>query len=138
MVEKELIQLRGFHNTVDENGEITGFQVCVRTGYYRGLWLSQFRPGPLVVDGEVFPRESLIWEIGGIQYTADEMRMIGDVYWQYATPATIHVRKPGGLSQGYHHVEFTFGWLCNYMARIDPDYGTNFAGYHHERTMLLV
>jgi hypothetical protein len=31
MVENHVIQTRGFYNTVDENGKVTGFQFCMRT-----------------------------------------------------------------------------------------------------------
>ena len=49
MLEKEVIQSVGFRN-VKENGKITGFQIKVRLPYYRGIFLSQLRPGTLYVD----------------------------------------------------------------------------------------
>lgn len=52
-MEKEVIQSVGFRNT-KENGEVTGFQFKVRLPYYRGVFLSQLRPGTLYVDGEKF------------------------------------------------------------------------------------
>ena len=64
MLDMQLIQTRGFRNTV-QNGQVVGFQFNVRLTYYRGIFLSQLRPQKVVVDGEVFPRESVIWEFDG-------------------------------------------------------------------------
>ncbi len=72
MLESNVIQYRGFHN-IEKDGEITGFQVCVRSDYYRGVWLSQLRPGKVVVDGVTYPKESVIWEINGRDYTIEEL-----------------------------------------------------------------
>lgn len=104
MLENNIIQTRGFHNIVDENGNVTGFQLRVRSKYYKGVWLSQLRIGELTVDGEKFPREAQIWEISGTEYTPDEMLEIGDqlesTYWQVTDAAIIKIMKPGRLSQG--------------------------------------
>ncbi len=121
MVEKERIQLRGFHNTYGADGRPDGFEFCVRTGYYKGLWLSQFRTGPVTVDGEVFAKDQLVWNFGTIDYTADEM-YDADVYWQVNTVATVRIRKAGGLSQGYHDVGIQFGWVCNYNSEPEKEF----------------
>jgi hypothetical protein len=39
MLDKEVVQQRGFHN-VYQNGQVVGFQVGYRSTYYRGIWLS--------------------------------------------------------------------------------------------------
>ena len=49
-MEKQVIQSVGFRNTKDEEGNATGFQFKVRLPYYRGIFLSQIRPGTLFVD----------------------------------------------------------------------------------------
>jgi len=99
MLEQEVIQYRGFRNW-EENGEIVGFQVCVRSDYYRGIWLSQLRPGRVIVDGELFPWNTIIWNIDGVDYTTDEMAKRSDKFWRNSEVATLKVRKPGGLAQG--------------------------------------
>ena len=58
MVEFQTIQQRGFHNTYDENGEIDGFEFSFVPKYYKGLWFTQCRFGNVVVDDEVFDRDS--------------------------------------------------------------------------------
>jgi len=104
------------------------------------MWLSQFRAGDVIVDGEHYTPNEYTLEIGGVTYTLAEMRQIGNVYWQVATPATIRVCKPGGLSQGYHTVGMEFGWSCNYIGEEmeDPVLGINFLGFKNDRRMLLV
>ena len=69
-MEREVIQSVGFRNIV-ENGEVTGFQLKIRLPYYRGVFLSQLRPGTLTVDGEVFTKEQITWCIRGEEYTPD-------------------------------------------------------------------
>lgn len=145
MLEKDVIQTRGFHNIVDENGEIIGFQFCMRTNYYKGLWPSQLRIGDVTSDDEVFPRETQIWEINGIEYTPDEMLEVGDseqsAYFQVTDVATVKIMKPGGLSQGYHDISIRFGWICNYfppMLYLDKELGCNLPRYHYIKRMLIV
>ena len=122
MVENKKIQLRGFHNTYDESGKADGFEFCMRTKYYKGLWLSQFRVGDVAVDGEVFPKNSIIWNIYGIDYTPEEMYDRTDIYWQVNDLATVKIKKPGGLAQGYHDVDVQFGWVCNYNGDPEKEY----------------
>ena len=49
-MEKQVIQSVGFRN-ITEDGKITGFQLKVRLPYYRVVYLSQIKPGHLIVDG---------------------------------------------------------------------------------------
>ena len=120
MLEAEVIQYRGFHN-IEEDGKITGFQVCVRSDYYRGIWLSQLRPGRVIVDGEFFPWDTIIWNIGGKDYTTDELAECSTGFWHVDEAAVLKVKKDGGLSQGYHDVTVRFGASCSYMP---PSYDT--------------
>lgn len=122
MVDKEYIQMRGFHNLYDKDGKIWGFQFGVRTKYYKGLWLSQFRTGNAIVDGVVYPKASLIWNIQGMDYTAEEMYDRMDQYWQVNEPAYVKVPKPGGLQQGYHNVAIEFGWVNNYNSEPEKEF----------------
>ena len=81
MLESNVIQYRGFHNIV-EDGKVTGFQLCIRSDYYRGVWLSQLRPGKVVVDGVTYPKESVIWQINGKDYTVNELAEAGNDFWR--------------------------------------------------------
>ncbi|QCI13516.1 D-mannonate dehydratase [Pseudomonas putida] len=115
------IQMRGFHNLKDSSGAVWGFQFRFHTLYYKGLWLSQVRTGAAIVDGVVYPKESLIWNIQGIDYTREEMLGRGDQYWQINDPAVVKVPKPGGLAQGYHDVSVEFGWVNNYNRALEQE-----------------
>ena len=64
-MEKQVIQSVGFRNIKDENGNVTGFQFKVRLPYYRGIFLSQIRPGTLFVDGEKIEKDDIVWNIKG-------------------------------------------------------------------------
>jgi hypothetical protein len=122
MVDNEYIQTRGFHNLFDKDRKCWGFQFGMRTKYYKGLWLSQFRTGNAIVDGVVHPKASLIWNIHGIDYTAEEMYDRMDQYWQVNEPVYVKVPKPGGLKQGYHEVAIEFGWVNNYNTATEKEY----------------
>jgi hypothetical protein len=144
MVENERIQLRGFHNTYDEHGNPVGFEFCVRTRYYKGLWLSQFRVGDVIVDGEVFPKNTVVWNFYGYDYTPEELYDRVDIYWQVNDLATVKVKKPGGLAKGYHDVDVKLGWVCNYNAEPEKEYDGSglgnslgmFGGSHQRRLLL--
>ena len=117
MLEKEMMQYRGFRNTYDENGNPNGFEVRIRTNYYRAPYLSQLRVGRVIVDDEVFLTETgdVTWVIQGKEYTAAEMAEDCEDVWPVQEAAIIRVKKPGGLSQGYHEVGVRWGYSCSYM-----------------------
>ncbi|MDE6994068.1 MAG: D-mannonate dehydratase [Lachnospiraceae bacterium] len=114
MLEENVIQYRGFHN-IEEGGKIVGFQICVRSKYYRGVWLSQIHPGKVVVDGITYTKEQVIWGINGRDYTVDELAKAGNDFWRNTEVATLKIMKDGGLSQGYHDVSVRFGFSASYM-----------------------
>jgi hypothetical protein len=141
MIEDTVIQGRGFHNIVTDDGEITGFQFCMSTRYYRGLWLSQFRAGNIIVDGVEYGKDVVTWELYGKEYTVDQMHTEGKIRWQLPDLATVKVKKPGGLSQGYHEVTVSFAYVNNYIApdNWNPKYGgVNFKGFEHKKTLIIV
>ena len=110
-MEKQVIQSVGFRNIV-ENGEVIGFQFKVRLPYYRGVFLSQIKAGNVIVDGQTIGEDDICWRVNGEDYTYTDMRKECNVHWSPLEPATIRVKKPGGLSQGYH--ELTYGFCCTH------------------------
>lgn len=146
-MEREVIQSVGFRNTV-ENGKVTGFQFKVRLPYYRGIFLSQIRPGTLYVDGEKFEREELIWNIKGEDHTYEEMKSDFQTHWDVTAPAVLKVKKEGGLAQGYHHLKFGFCFTSSYMPPVMQDhldldqeafpFMPEFGHHVNERTLLIV
>ena len=146
-MEKQVIQSVGFRN-IKENGEIVGFQFKIRLPYYRGLFLSQIRPGTLFVDGERFEKEEIIWNFNGVDYTIDEMAVDFKTHWNPTKTAILKVKKPGGLAQGYHNLKFGFCFTSSYMppiiqSSLDPDresfvYMPEFGHHVNERRLIIV
>ncbi len=114
MLESNVIQYRGFHN-IEKDGKIVGFQICVRSDYYRGVWLSQLRPGKVIVDRVTYPKEEIIWEINGKDYTIDEIAKASNDFWRITDVAVLKIMKDGGLSQGFHDVSVRFAASCSFM-----------------------
>nr|WP_300851076.1 DUF6379 domain-containing protein [uncultured Acetatifactor sp.] len=146
-MEREVIQSVGFRNIV-ENGEVTGFQLKIRLPYYRGVFLSQLRPGTLTVDGEVFTKEQIIWCIRGEEYNPEEMAVDFKTHWNPTETAVLKVKKPGGLSQGYHDLKYGYCFTSSYMppvmqAALDPDkesfvFMPEFGHHVNERRLIIV
>ena len=117
MLEKSVIQYRGFRNIYDDAGNAIGFEFRVRTTYYRGVWLSQLRVGSVYADGERFAPDSgkVTWIIQGKEYTPAEMAEDNKDFWPMNQSAIIRVKKPGGLAQGYHDIKVLFTTSASYM-----------------------
>lgn len=92
-MEKQVIQSVGFRNIKDEQGNVTGFQFKVRLPYYRGIFLSQIRPGTLYIDGEKIEKDQIIWNIKGEDFTNEEMAQDFQTHWSVTTPAVLKVKK---------------------------------------------
>ena len=146
-MEREVIQSTGFRN-IKENGEVTGFQFKIRLPYYRGVFLSQLRPGTLYVDGEKFEKEDIIWNINGEDYTYEEMKDDYQTHWSVLEPAVLKVKKEGGLSQGFHDLTYGFCFTSSYMPPIiqdhlDPDaesmiFMPEFGHHVNKRRLIIV
>ena len=106
MFEKYMICENGFHN-VSEHGQTTGFQICVRIGYYRGMPLSSLEDYAVTVDGQKVPREDIRFSVGGRTFNLQEMETTTDFRWQFGEIATVTAKKPGGLTPGMHDLEVT-------------------------------
>lgn len=113
-MEKQVIQSVGFRN-IEENGRITGFQLKIRLPYYRGVYLSQLRPGHLIVDGMEFGENEILWRVNGEDYTYEDMRKDMNTHWHPLEPAILIVRKDGGLEQGFHDITYGFRCTHSYM-----------------------
>lgn len=146
-MEKEVIQSVGFRN-ITEDGSVIGFQMKIRLPYYRGIFLSQIRPGTLLIDGERFEKEEIIWNIKGEDYTYEEMKTDYNTHWAVTTPAVLKVKKQGGLSQGYHDIIYGFCYTSSYMPPImqdslNPDkeseiFMAEFGNHINKRRLLIV
>ena len=146
-MEREVIQSVGFRN-ITENGRATGFRFKIRLPYYRGVFLSQLRPGTLYVDGERFEKEDIVWNIGGEDYTYEQMKEDWKTHWEPAKCAVLKVKKPGGLAQGFHDLKYGFCFTSSYMPPVmqdalDPDselfvFLPEFGKHVNERRLIIV
>lgn len=146
-MEKQVIQSTGFRN-IEENGSVTGFQLKIRLPYYRGVYLSQIKPGKLIVDGESFGADEITWLVEGKEYSYADLRKCGSVHWHPMKPATLLVKKPGGLCQGFHDIEYGFCCTHSYMPPFmdamekpnEPEfvYFPEFGRNTHYRRLLIV
>ncbi len=102
----------------------------------------------MTVDGEVFPPEQVLWRINGEDYTVEEMRKDWKTHWHPLEPATLLVRKEGGLAQGYHDIQVGFCVTHSYMppfleSTADPNkpemvYMPEMGHNLHQRRLLIV
>ena len=120
MLEKENIQQRGFRN-VTEGGQTTGFQLRLRSTYYRGVWLTQLTQASVTVDGEKFEGDSITWKIGGKTYTQTDLAKNPDAHWPISEAAILTVKKSGGLKMGVHDVEIAYGYTVSYTPYASAD-----------------
>ena len=114
MLDKEVVQQRGFHN-VYRNGQVVGFQAGCRSTYYRGVWLSMLTGFEVTVDGEKFSGAQVKVTVGGKTYTQEEMKKIGNVQWPNYEAALLTVAKPGGLKPGFHQIAIAWGHRTSYI-----------------------
>ena len=120
----------------------------MRLPYYRGIFLSQIRPGTLFVDGEKIEKDRIVWQIDGEAYTNEEMRTDFQTHWSVTSPAVLKVKKEGGLAQGFHDLKYGFCFTSSYMPpiiqdQLDPDqesmvFMPEFGHHVNERRLLIV
>jgi hypothetical protein len=124
--------MKGFKN-VGRDGQITGFQVCARCPYYRGIWASLIERIEVSVDGELFPWESTLVTLSGATLRPDELVNKPELRWQFEEPALLTVDKPGGLAPGLHNVQLFITWRWSYIP-VEMQPTTNIS----ERKLVLV
>ncbi len=147
MLERDLIQTRGFHN-IYEDGKPVGFEFSVRLTYYRGIYFSQLRTQSVTVDGVVYPKEQVRWELNGTEYTYEEMKDNSQVHWNPTETASVRIYNGTGLSVGYHEVSTGYKYSSSYMPpqtqgsiddeSVDPFLEMMFGQLHSTRKLLLV
>ncbi len=114
MYENYMICETGFRNTV-VGGLTTGFQFDIRIPYYRGVALSVLEDFVVKVDGETFPRQAIRFVYRGHNLNLDELESETGVRWDFGSPATLMIYKPGGLAPGAHEIELTQRLRISYL-----------------------
>lgn len=132
MLERELIQSRGFANT-EVDGVVDGFTLRLRMPNYRGLWASLIGGVDVVVDGRSWSREETRWILQGHEYSLAELQRSTDVRWQLDEAATVVVPLPGGLTPGVHEVSVDIALYAPYIpAEFQPSV------FHADRKVTIV
>ena len=111
MLEVPMIQTRGFRNRAP--GE--GFQVRIRSPYYRGVWTSLIDGASVTVDGERFGAEAVRWHIDGADYSLEELQESADGRWPVDVAAVLSVPRETPLSIGFHDVSVEFLLRMSYI-----------------------
>ena len=114
MLEQHMIQSRGFVNSGPAEAR-TGFEIRIRSPYYRGTWTNLIEGVEVEVDGERFPHDAITWSIEGQDYTADDLRSSTEARWPLTEAATLRIPKPGGLSVGVHDVTVALSYRMSYI-----------------------
>jgi Domain of unknown function (DUF6379) len=121
MQDRYVIMNTGFKNIV-EAGVATGYQLNIREPYYRGTFLSSVHYFDLGVDGVPVPRENIRIRVSGKTFTLDQMEEADNVRWQFGDPATLLVKKAGGLVPGIHEIRVGITIRKSYLPPDDPNH----------------
>ena len=114
MFDKYMICEEGFQNVV-ENGVVVGFQFGARLPYYRGLGLSMVEDIGINVDGEVIPREQILFSVRGRTWTLAQMENEIEERWEMGEVAALIVKREGGLSSGEYKIELMEQLRISYL-----------------------
>ncbi|MEN2742410.1 DUF6379 domain-containing protein [Microbacterium sp. X-17] len=114
MLEEQLIQTAGFRN-VGPEGARTGFQLRVRSPYYRGLWANLIEKPTVTVDGERFDGDGIRWTLPAGDFSFAELQEAADARWPLGHAATLTVPRDGGLARGIHDVTLELRLRMSYI-----------------------
>ena len=114
MPEQDMVLPGGFKNVAND-GQVTGFQLQLRSAYYRGVYLSLVEGFDITIDGELFKRDQIRFTVSGHTYALDELTSLTDQRWPFREIATLTVSKAGGLKTGMHDVEVVEKLRVSYM-----------------------
>lgn len=115
MLEEQLIQAAGFRNVGDDDGSPNGFQLRIRSPYYRGLWASLIEKPTVTVDGEEFDGSGIRWTLPTGDYSFAELQASTDARWPMDAPAVLTVPRAGGLEPGIHDVTLELRLRMSYI-----------------------
>jgi sugar phosphate isomerase/epimerase len=132
MLDKDIIQHRGFHNLV-ENGRTVGFRIALRNPNYRGLYSSLVDGVGVTVDGHAWTHEETSVVLQGQSFRLAELRRSSEVRWNLDELAFVDVALDGGLSEGVHRVKVDVRLRAPYFP---PAIQTNTYTFEAERTIL--
>ena len=98
------------------NGKRIGYRFDIRLNYYRGHFLSVIEELEVTVDGEKVDGSSIRFGLNGKEFGICQLESCYNEFWRITDPATIIVRRPGGLAEGEHTVDVKLILRSPYMA----------------------
>ena len=115
MFDRYLIEEETLRN-VQDGGQVVGWSIDARIGYYRGLGLSMVDVD-LFVDGAAVPRERIHLRLHGKDYRLDALGDVLDDRWGFGESVTLFVEQPGGLSdESEHEIQLVQSLRISYLA----------------------
>jgi hypothetical protein len=111
MLDVPMIQTRGFRNTASGDG----FEVRIRSPYYRGVWTNLIDGASVTVDGEEFAADAVRWRIEDTDYTLGELRGSTGARWPVDGPAVLSVPRAAPLAIGFHEVAVALRIRMSYI-----------------------
>lgn len=121
-----------------ENGEKAGYQFQTRLAYYRGQYLSVIDELRVTVDGEEAAEDDIRFCINGKEFAVWELKEAYYEFWRIIDPATIKIRRLGGLEEGEHDVKLTLMFRCPYLPIPGAEHGYSTVDGCDEKKMVLV
>lgn len=116
----DVLQCGTLRNTY-ASGKLNGYQVDVRMGYYRGHYLSTIDHLSIMTDGKREDESDISFCLNGKEFGPAELKHLVSEFWPVLEPATIKVRRPGGLAPGEHIIELTLILRSPYMPQPGSD-----------------
>jgi hypothetical protein len=106
---------------VQQGVETIGYQFDIRLSYYRGHFLSVIDEFWVTVDEQRAPDSEVRFRLNGKDFGVHQLEDCITEWWDIMTPATVFVRKPGGLPSGEHSIDVHLMFRSPYMA-IGPNH----------------
>src|SRR6185312_2168300 len=94
MLQEQLIQTAGFRNVGPADAR-TGFQLRIRSPYYRGLWADLIERPTVIVDDEEFDGRDIRWTLPDGDFSFAELQESTDARWPMGTAAVLTVPRDG-------------------------------------------
>lgn len=80
-----------------------GFEIKVRSKWYRSLPLSCIEEVTVAVDGVSIDPQQISFEVAGVNYTLKELGEEVSKYWWVQDSAIVHVSNPTVVQSGKEH-----------------------------------
>jgi hypothetical protein len=103
-----------FENALSATGD--GFDLIIRSHWYRSLPLSCIGNISLAIDDEMISPGEIGFELNGNSHSLAELPALYQDWWFILDPAVLHIKRKGLVKKGEtHRVAFELGLLIPYV-----------------------